>query len=115
MSSKFEELFEKFERPGYMDFEKAFVELSKDENTCGGSRAKSSKYFIIDKYSGEKYPLKCFWIASFGIANQTDLEEIYKKIGKTISGAVLINEFEFFGITLEKSKKEDIRFKIIIE
>jgi len=33
----------------------------------------------------------------------------------SISGAVLITEFEFFGIMLEKSKKEDIRFKIIIE
>ncbi|ABO35397.1 conserved hypothetical protein [Methanococcus maripaludis C5] len=114
MSSKFEELFEKFERPGYMDFEKAVVELSKNEKICGGNRTKSSKYFIVDKYSGEKYPLKCFWIAAFGIANHMDLEEIYKKIGKSISGAVLITEFEFFGITLEKSK-EDIRFKIIIE
>jgi len=114
LSSKFEELFEKFERPGYIDFEKAVVELTKN-NICSGNRAKSSKYFIFDKYSGEKYPLKCFWIAAFAISNQTDLEEIYKKIGKSISGAVLINEFEFFGITFKKSKKEDIRFKIITE
>ncbi|MBB6066568.1 hypothetical protein [Methanococcus maripaludis] len=114
MSSKFEELFKKFEKPGYMDFEKTVVELSQ-KNFCEGNKSKSSKYFIMDKYSGEKYPLKCFWIIAFGIANQLDFEEIYKTIGKSISGPILINEFEFFGIMLEKSKKEDIRFKIIIE
>ncbi|MBA2861841.1 hypothetical protein [Methanococcus maripaludis] len=115
MSSKFEKLFEKFERPGYMDFEKVVVELSENTDICSGNRAKSSKYFIFDKYSNEKYPLKCFWIVAFGITNQMDLEEIYKKIGKLISGPVLLNEFEFFGIMVEKSKKDDIRFKIIIE
>lgn len=114
MSSKFEELFKKFEKPGYMDFEKTVVELSQ-KNFCEGNKSKSSKYFIRDKYSGEKYPLKCFWIIAFGIANHLDFEEIYKTIGKSISGPILINEFEFFGIMLEKSKKEDIRFKIIVE
>ncbi|WP_459202462.1 hypothetical protein [Methanococcus sp. CF] len=115
MSSRFEELFEKFEKPGYMDFEKAVVELGKNENMCGGNRVKSSKYFILDKYSVEKYPLKCFYIVALGIANNEDFEELYKKIGKSISGPVLIDEFELYGIMNEKSKKEDIRFKIIIE
>jgi len=112
LNKKFEDLFENFERPGYMDFEKSVIKIDENPDLCGGNKKNGSKYFILDKYSGSMYPLKCFWIIAFLKCNNLKNDESYQKFGKMVSSADLISELEFFGITTN-SKKEDIRFKII--
>ena len=91
---------------------KSVIKIDENPELCGGNKKNGSKYFILDKYSGSMYPLKCFWIISLLNCNNLKNDEFYQKFGKIVSSADLISELEFFGITTN-SKKEDIRFKII--